>query len=163
VHGTIYRWTIVEVVTVLIIFTFISAAGAGPLSLAAPLAFAVIVIVFAHEAGACSKILSWRPFAFLGLISYSIYMVHMLILSWWLATARVVIYKIGGENLFLEVIALFEAYIFMEGRNYTGLALMLLVVVAMATVTYILIEKPARDWSRRSTLFTSTPSKAREE
>lgn len=55
--------------------------SAGPISLLAPLVFAVVVFVFAFERGVLSSALHARPAQALGLWSYSIYMVHMLIFT----------------------------------------------------------------------------------
>src|SRR5206468_679256 len=49
------------------------------LSVAAPYIFALVVLVFAFEAGSASAILRLRPLVVLGTISYSIYMTHLFI------------------------------------------------------------------------------------
>lgn len=152
--------TIVEAAIIALTVYFISAAHVGPLTLAAPLLFALVVMVFAQEAGAFSAILSWRAFTFLGLISYSIYMMHMPILSWWLTVVRGVLYKLGGAALFESVSNFVRANLFMDGQNYTGLIMMLFVVSAAGAVTYCLIEKPFRDLSRKSALFTRSAVEA---
>ncbi len=69
---------------ILMCVVFIASAVSKPLSLAAPIVFAVVVLSFAAEAGVVSVFLKCRPLVALGTISYSVYMVHMLILSWWL-------------------------------------------------------------------------------
>ncbi|HEY1940632.1 MAG TPA: acyltransferase [Roseiarcus sp.] len=58
---------------------FVALAGQGRLGLAAPLVFAPLVYVFAHQRGAISRLLAARPFAALGAWSYSIYMTQGLI------------------------------------------------------------------------------------
>jgi len=45
------------------------------------LAFALVVLVFAADAGWCSRLLARGPFVRLGLLSYSIYMVHGVIVG----------------------------------------------------------------------------------
>src|SRR4051812_13418414 len=49
------------------------------LSIAAPLVFALVVLVFAFESGSVSGMLSARPLLFLGTVSYSIYMTHVFV------------------------------------------------------------------------------------
>lgn len=58
---------------------FTALCGQGPLGVAAPLAFAPLVFVYAHECGAISRLLRARPVAALGAWSYSIYMSQGLI------------------------------------------------------------------------------------
>jgi peptidoglycan/LPS O-acetylase OafA/YrhL len=71
--------SLVELGVVLICIGFICLAGWGDLSFAAPLIFALPVLVFSFEAGRMSSLLSAAPFRHLGDWSYSIYMVHFLI------------------------------------------------------------------------------------
>jgi peptidoglycan/LPS O-acetylase OafA/YrhL len=146
--------SIIEITTVLLVVAFIHTAKAGPLSLAAPLLFGFVTIIFAQEAGCCTAVLRVRPVVYFGAISYSIYMMHMLVLSWWLSAVRGILFKLGGRDLFESVATFSREYIFMVGRNYSGLVLMLGLVTVVSTATYTVIEKPFREWSRRSSLFT---------
>lgn len=141
--------SVMEAVTVIVIAAFIALVGTGPVSLLAPLLFAVSVIIFAAEAGLLSRLLHLRPLVLLGTISYSLYMVHMLVISWWLELFRSAVFKIGGKPLFDSIVDFSITYVFLRGKNYTGLALMLLLVMTVSTITYLLIEKPGRQWSRR--------------
>jgi uncharacterized membrane protein len=52
------------------------------------LAFVVLVYVMALGRGALSRALSWRPFVVLGEISFSIYLLHQLLLNGYLARAQ---------------------------------------------------------------------------
>jgi len=56
----------VECVALGLAIAFVSFAGTTPLSIAAPYLFALVVLVFAFEAGAASAILRLRPPVFLG-------------------------------------------------------------------------------------------------
>lgn len=58
---------------------FVSMLGYGASTLAAPLVFSAVVLVFASEGGHVSALLARKPFQKLGEWSYSIYMVHMLV------------------------------------------------------------------------------------
>ncbi|TCU11984.1 acyltransferase family protein [Rhizobium laguerreae] len=146
-----------EFAIVMLIAAFIATANTSPLSLLAPILFGASVIIFAAEAGIFSKLMLCRPLVFLGAISYSIYMVHMLVISWWLELFRAALFKIGGRKLFETVDHFARSYVFLAERNYPGLALMLLVVVAVSATTYVFIEKPSREWSRRRPFFERAP------
>ena len=132
--------TIAELAILVAIWAFATMVWTGWPPLLAPPLFALAVLVFAREAGLVSRLLRARPFVFLGALSYSIYMVHPFV------QARL-----------------------MEGLAHLGLAetgrpdrltatgwqadaltlLMLMLVIATASLTYRWIERPARDWSRR--------------
>jgi peptidoglycan/LPS O-acetylase OafA/YrhL len=45
-------------------------------------AFALLIIAFANGAGVVGQVLSWRPFVWLGEISFALYMVHQPIMRW---------------------------------------------------------------------------------
>jgi peptidoglycan/LPS O-acetylase OafA/YrhL len=154
------RGSISEAVIVIVIAAFIGTAGTGPASLLAPLLFGVSVIVFAAEAGTLSRLMRFRPLVLLGTISYSIYMVHMLVISWWLELFRAALFKIGGQKLFEGVDDFARAYVFLAEKNYTGLGLMLLLVLIVSSITYIFIEKPCRELSRRSLFSKTTTSES---
>ncbi|MBX4918117.1 acyltransferase [Rhizobium bangladeshense] len=153
--------SVTEAVTAIAIGAFIALVGTGPGSLLAPLLFAVSVIIFAAEAGVISRLLHLQPLVLLGTISYSLYMVHMLVISWWLELFRSAVFKIGGRPLFESIVDFAQTYVFLAGKNYTGLALMLLMVVIVSAITYLLIEKPSREWSRRRPYAERTSGGAR--
>lgn len=71
--------TAVEAGAVAGVVLFIAWLGVGATTLAAPLVFSAVVLVFALEDGRISRFLSMKPFLKLGEWSYSIYMVHMLV------------------------------------------------------------------------------------
>jgi peptidoglycan/LPS O-acetylase OafA/YrhL len=139
--------TVAEVLIVLAILAFVSLAGHSPLSFAAPLVFAGTVYVFSYEAGAVSRLLSTSPFQKLGLWSYSIYMVHALIV-FVIALAATELQRRLGIDLWRTIIV--------DGENVRVLAsdhVLLLdalhlayaaVVVLVAAVTYRLIERPGQ-------------------
>jgi len=76
-----FAGTALETAVVVLLIAFMVLAGKTPVSLAAPVVFAVVVYVFAFEKGLFSRLLETAPAQALGLWSYSIYMVHMLIFS----------------------------------------------------------------------------------
>lgn len=149
-----------ELALAAIVLMFVATVGTTAWSLLAPMVFGAAVLVFAAEGGALSRVLTLRPFVLLGTVSYSVYMVHMLILSWWLYFVRAVLFKLGGPQLFQAVQDFTERHVFLAGQNWTGLVLMLAVVVLASWVTYTLIERPGREWSRRITMGRMEPTKA---
>ena len=147
--GSIIEWGALGLVVV-----FVSMAGTTLVSIAAPYIFALVVLVFAFEAGTASAMLRLRPPVFLGTLSYSIYMTHAFI----------------GRRLFDAANALDKLWHVepFTHRNINGQDLYLLgtqlwhgdaaypvylaMIVAMSYFTYRWIEKPGREWVRNRVL-----------
>jgi len=107
------------------------------------LVFAGVVLVFAFDGGAVSRLLRGRPWAFLGKISYSIYMVHFVLLSLLGGIIR------GAQALLHRKLYHDIAGTPMIDFGPTGtmdaLALLyVLVVVGVATLTYRWVEMPGQ-------------------
>lgn len=108
--------------------------------------FFLVVLVFAAEGGIVSRILKLWGFVWLGTLSFSIYMVHVLIV------ARV----LGGLRRFgLETLVPMPngevGHSIASGAlaaDLAGIGLLLLSVCA-AWFTWRFIEEPCRKWSRR--------------
>nr|WP_277600110.1 MULTISPECIES: acyltransferase [Sphingomonas] len=126
----------------------IAMVAAGAVPVLAPLLFAATVILFAAEQGLISRLLKLRPFLLLGTLSYSIYMVHTLVVARSLDVLSLV-----GTSLHHPLI---------ETRFNTGGTLKIVtfapdlmvfvvlgVVVLVSAATYRWIEAPARDASRK--------------
>jgi peptidoglycan/LPS O-acetylase OafA/YrhL len=116
------------------------AFGREPLSIAAPAVFAAVVLVFARQGGAVSRLLARRPLLFLGTVSYSIYMTHYFIARRsveWVAFAKAqgipVVDTLGTDRWAGDV----------------ALLCYLAIVIAVSAATYRFIEAPCRDWVRR--------------
>lgn len=111
-------------------------------------AFALLVFVFAFDSGPLSRALSMRGFVWVGLISYSIYLVHPLVYRLTFPAFRLIETQTGLALTAAEA----------NGKLTiapTGFAaeivagLFLAIVLIAAHVAYLLIERPTRDWSRR--------------
>jgi len=103
-----------------------------------PLMFAAMIFIFAFENGPVSRVLKRPGLVRLGEISYSIYLVHYLL----------VLAAFGGAAVLGRVVDLGAPWIDASGRfagDVTTLVY-LAVVIAASTVTYRWIEAPGRDW-----------------
>lgn len=107
----------------------------GPWTVAAPLFFAVSIWIFAEERGLVSRILSVRPMLALGHWSYSIYMVHMFVITVMLIIARKTGIMPDGRRIDFGSTWLNDLF---------ALAIIGL-IVGLSVLTYRLIEIPGRD------------------
>lgn len=143
--GSIAEWTLVGVVVV-----FVSVAGTGLASVAAPYVFALVVLVFASEAGSASALLRLRPLLFLGTVSYSIYLTHVFVASR-LFDAASAFKKLSHIDPFTHRDIFGQDFYFLGTQLWQGdLAYLayLGMVIATSYFTYYRIEKPAREWVR---------------
>lgn len=133
-----------EIFVLLSVFFFVSIAGYGQLSMLAPVCFGAAVFVFSLEPGPVSKMLKTRAFELIGKWSFSIYMVHALIL--WVAFA--VIQRVAGVSIFVEftdaggtrpVIAHVNPFL-LDGLLVTYIA----VTIGLAALTFRYVETPGR-------------------
>jgi len=145
----------VEIAVLIAVIGYVSVAGRSGYSFFAPLVFAVVVLVFAFEAGPVSKLMSNRGNEWLGRISYSIYMWQAFIIFNLVDRPVSIVEKIthraltatdagsalGGEAGKLIVL----------GGHLMPLlvtALYLGVLVIVAGISYRWIEKPGQRWFR---------------
>ena len=139
--------TLLEVLAVALVVTFVSRAASGPLSLAAPLVFAFVVFVFTHEKGMVSRIMVTAGFQKLGAWSYSIYMVHALVALVLMHSIRIYEALAGVPLIPAEPISGavqdFAFYASDYAMNLLALAY-LAVVVAVAALTCRFVEQPGR-------------------
>jgi peptidoglycan/LPS O-acetylase OafA/YrhL len=136
--------SLIEISCVGIVGLFVCFWAHGPLSVAGPLVFGLTVIVFSFEGGVVSRILKAPPFLFLGTLSYSIYMVHALVL-------------VGMGYAFQMAEREFGIVLF--NHDYFGAemwqgdifyCLFIFLIVSVAYLTYIFIETPGRTQLRRA-------------
>lgn len=115
----------------------------GRWTFAAPAIFAIGIYVLASAKGFISKLLTHPPFQLLGLVSYSIYMIHVFVaarlmqllslvapeVTRWNGTSVVV----GGSPLIGDLLSIVD----------------MIVLVGCSYISYRLIERPGREWTRR--------------
>jgi peptidoglycan/LPS O-acetylase OafA/YrhL len=143
--------TAAEAWAVAAVLVFVMGFGRDPLSIAAPAVFAATVLVFARQGGAVSRILTRRPFLFLGTVSYSIYMTHYFIAR---RSVEFVAFAKG------QGIALFDS---LGADRWTGdvaLLIYLGIVIIVSAVTYTFVEAPGRDWVRGLAQRRPRPARA---
>ena len=104
--------------------------------------FPALIIVFAHQAGAVSKLLDARPFMALGTLSYGIYLWHLLVA------------KCVAWALYRPLHAFFENHEFPGWTEVLAthalLAAYIAATIVIAALSYRWVEKPVREWSRRT-------------
>lgn len=108
----------------------------------AMICFMVLIYVFSNGTGLLSRILSLAPFRFLGTVSYSVYMVHAIILG------------IGGfaakKLLGLARTEIEDGRFGLNTEYALAINLTLLAVtVAVSYVTYRMVERPGQTWMKR--------------
>lgn len=143
--------TVVEAAAIVAAIAFVTLADQSALSLAAPIVFSGVVLVFIGEAGAVSRLLKSRPLQTLGLLSYSIYMVHLFIGTYATNFGKLLQAKTGRAML-SEIVHGSETIKVLGTTRIEG-DLWLLVIVAgilaCSWVTYRFIEVPSREWFRK--------------
>jgi peptidoglycan/LPS O-acetylase OafA/YrhL len=107
----------------------------GPWTVAAPLFFAVSIWIFSEERGLVSRLLSVRPMLALGHWSYSIYMVHMFVITVMLIIARKTDLMPDSRRIDLGSPWLNDLF-----------ALAVIgIIIGLSLLTYRFIEIPGRD------------------
>ncbi|MCA0405448.1 MAG: acyltransferase [Proteobacteria bacterium] len=128
---------------------FVSWAGRTKASLAAPLVFTILILVFAFQSGRVSALLSGKAGHVLGDLSYSIYMTALLV-SLPFNRAPVLVANRAGIEITREHIGAGNPHMnydfgyFLLNDLYTLIYLM--AVVAVSWVTFRYIENPGRIW-----------------
>ncbi len=143
-------FNLIEGATILLVGVFVSLVGMGPFSFFAPLVFGFAVFVFASEGGDVSSIFDNRICNHLGKISYSIYMVHVPLITIMVNFSKV-IERVTGKDILISVNN-------DEGRgiqyfnfgNKWSMDLMVMAyvlgVIILATFTFHLVEDPGRKY-----------------
>ncbi|HEY8193796.1 MAG TPA: acyltransferase [Hyphomicrobium sp.] len=155
--------TISEVTAVIAIIAFVTITNRSPLSYAAPLLFAVVVYIFSFEAGLVSRWLTRPVFQSLGRWSYSIYMVQALI-AFIIGLAVSELQRRLGVDLWKPIVEdgiskrviISDHVILLDVLHLVYVA----VVVALAAITYRIIEQPGRRYFNRFANGWTTPRRA---
>lgn len=137
--------------SLLAILFVIYGVGAGA-HLWAPIAFAPLLLIFAFDAGWISRVLQSRPFAFLGLVSYSIYLTHPFWQSRVMKPLGLILEKVTGLTVFGTQPGAEGGDLRWGAETWQGdlwTLLMLASVLAVSWATYRLIEAPGRSAMRR--------------
>ena len=126
--------TVLEAFTLALSIAFVIAmTGKGQFTVG-PIIFA-FVVVFASDKGAVSKFMSQKIFQYLAKISYSVYLVHVII---------AIVFAVGLQRVLGELPTGWAADLW--------LGIYLCVVIAASHCTYHLIERPGgqliRNWNR---------------
>lgn len=130
------------------VILFLMFCSDSALSVAAPLAFAPLVFVFAQQAGALSTLLGRPIFVRLGMWSYSIYMIHPIINNVWTRAVKSGVAKFHLAPL--RPLDGFGQLLFTSDSTLENLLLqssevaLMIAVVTIASFTYDWIESPAR-------------------
>jgi peptidoglycan/LPS O-acetylase OafA/YrhL len=101
--------------------------------------FALLLVSLASNTGAASRVLGWAPLHWLGVVSYSVYMLHHLVLRATYAVLDVV----GRPGTVASAVLIATAYV--------------VVVVAASGAAYRWIEEPARRWLCRAFIRRRSP------
>lgn len=136
-----------ELAAIAAVAGFVVIAEKGANSLAAPLVFGMAVGIFAGEAGLASRLLASRPAQALGRWSYSIYLIHTLVL---VVIGRAV--NLIADRTDLTLTAPLEVngairVLLLPGQAWAADALavaFLATVVALSAATYRWIERPGQ-------------------
>ena len=145
-------FTLFELVAMVTAGLYVSLGIGAHVHLLAPLVFAPLIIVYAFDAGVFSRILRTPPFLYLGLVSYSIYMVHPFLQQRVLMPLGLVVERLTG----IQLISIAEhagapvrAWGYTTWQGNLATILMLACLLGCSWLTYHFIEAPGRDWMRR--------------
>ncbi|MBB3929575.1 peptidoglycan/LPS O-acetylase OafA/YrhL [Kaistia hirudinis] len=143
-------WTGVEIGCVILVAVFVSVVGTSTLSLLGPAVFLLAVLIFSAEGGAVSALLRSRPALRLGVLSYSIYMVHVPVLRVLMMTIHTLERTLGVTLTTSQIVDGQRATLIGQAHWQGDLVTIgfLAAVVAIASFTYTFVETPARRWSR---------------
>ncbi|SHL17242.1 hypothetical protein SAMN05444159_5202 [Bradyrhizobium lablabi] len=148
-----FRGGLLEVGTLIAITVYVSVVGRTGYSFFAPLVFAVAVFVFAFEAGPISILMSNRGNAWLGRISYSIYMWQAFIIINFVDRPFSMFEKITGRVLTTtegasSALGNEAGKLIILGGHFVPILVTMLYIgllIAVASASYYLIEKPGQE------------------
>jgi peptidoglycan/LPS O-acetylase OafA/YrhL len=144
---TALDWTLAELLAVACVALIVVDGHNGAMAYAAPVVFAFAILVFSHEAGWLSRMLRHRFLLLLGMLSYSIYMIHMFVEIRFVNIAR-----LAGRLLDTDLLAEMgnpgERVIGIDlGNAFLGdlvILTLLVCVVSLSYLSYRFVEAPGR-------------------
>ena len=143
--------TATELAMLAAVVGFVAYAGSTRFDLLAPQLFAATVLVFARQAGAVSRLLVTPPLLRLGVLSYSIYMVHLFVQSRFDDVLRLAGRVTGQTFLLRRPVGDHMVTVIgttpLQGTIF--IVVMLAVVVAVSYFTWRYIEMPGQRWGKR--------------
>lgn len=141
-------WSGCEILALVVIYFYIVFTRGTAMQYLTPIVFSVTLLLFAFERGIISDILKNRFFQLLGLLSYSIYMVHGFISGKLFPP----IVKLSQEYLNLDIVQTIDNVDMYGQTLWQGDAIYILylaVIICASYISYKLIEEPARNLSRK--------------
>lgn len=135
-----------ELGAIAVLLGFLALTGPNASSLMAPLVFGAILVIFASERGGVSRVLLTAPAQALGLWSYSIYMIHMLVFA---VTKIAMTLAAKWTVLGLSAPVVFPTKLWTLGLPGLDGGLTVAhvgLVLVLARWSYEWIEAPARSW-----------------
>ena len=142
------KWTIAETVILFAVGDFIILGSDQRIGLAAPIMFALAILVFVNEGGIISRLLKTRPFTTIGALSYSIYMVHMTVQAVLYACGHFLHRRFGFMDIPKLEVEGVHTYVLTLPQDAALLSLMLALTLIASFVTYRMVEMPANRWFR---------------
>ncbi len=139
-------WRGAEWLATIAAVTFVVLCGRTAWSLAAPLIFGMVILVFAAQSGRLSRVLLTAPFRAAGRWSYSIYMVHSAVIFVFINAARLAD-ALGMPSVLLGASDAQVIDISSGGGawlNELAMLAFLAIVMGVSALTYRFIETPAR-------------------
>ncbi len=144
-----WMWACVEIAAVVACVYYIAHYAYGQLSLLGPIVFMLFIVLFCYEKGVVSTLLKTKAFNKLGVLSFSIYMVHAFILSR-LINATALFQYATGTNFYAPQQAGSTEKLFgrtlWEGNAF--LALNIVCVLIFAYAAHKCVEIPCRAYFR---------------
>ncbi len=155
-HRICARWrasnapfgTMIEIAGAALGFAYVAIAHDTRLAFLSPVVFALVIFVFAWSDGRLSRVLQTRPFVHLGLWSYSIYMTHLFLLGVVSMVSKLIEKGVATGNAGGR----WQAVLSAPGVSDAGMLVFAVLVVAISSVTYRMIELPCQNavnrWAR---------------
>ncbi|MFC7052616.1 acyltransferase family protein [Hansschlegelia quercus] len=132
--------TLIEAATLVGALAFVTFAGDGRWSIAAPIVFAGVVAVFAHGRGLMSRGLASPPLVMLGALSYAVYMIHALGV-YALTTLAKLVEQRTGAPLTERFVEHGNEYVIMSLPNAWAMDLATLMFLAGTLVAAMLLRR----------------------